>query len=115
MRATIHVGGPHHEQVSNSVSSFHLRKREKVEDEAQGGSSSHPTDPTIIDSVPPKNVAILLATTVQEEEAEAQRRAHLEHIAGKDWDRDFGGAFPDLMVGLAEGLAEMKRQEDEED
>ena len=63
----------------------------------------------------PKNVATLLATTILEDEADAQKRAHLEYIAGKDWDRDFGGAFPDLMVGLAEGLAEMKRKEDEED
>ena len=84
------------------------------EDDARGGSSSQPTDPTT-DSVPPKNVAILLATTMQEIEVERQKRAHLEYIAGKDWDRDFGGAFPDLMVGLAEGLAELKRKEDEED
>ena len=63
----------------------------------------------------PPPMATLLATVEREEEAEAQKRAHLEYIAGKDWDRDFGGAFPDLMVGLAEGLAEMKRNEEEED
>ena len=63
----------------------------------------------------PPTMPELVATVEREEEAEAQKRAHLEYIAGKDWDRDFGGAFPDLMVGLAEGLAEMKRKKEEEE
>ena len=48
---------------------------------------------------PPSNVWEMIATLTNEQQADAARREHITKEARKDWDRDFGHTFPDLMAG----------------
>ena len=48
---------------------------------------------------PPSNVWEMTATLTNEQQADAARREHITKEARKDWDRDFGHTFPDLMAG----------------
>ena len=47
-----------------------------------------------------------MATLTNEQQADAARSEHITKEARKDWDRDFGHTFPDLMAGLAPAEAE---------
>ena len=48
---------------------------------------------------PPSNVWEMIATLTNEQQADAARSEHITKEARKDWDRDFGHTFPDLMAG----------------
>ena len=50
-------------------------------------------------STGPSDVFEMIATLTNEQQAEAARREHITKEARKDWDRDFGHTFPDLMAG----------------
>ena len=47
-----------------------------------------------------------------EQREDAAKREHIQKMAMKDWNRDFGHCFPDLMEGIDKELAQLPAQGD---